>query len=147
MPIVDTVRGPVDLSALGRTLMHEHVFVMQPEPVQAFGRMFGGGYWDEDERVADAIAKLRRLREGGITTIVDPTAFGLGRNIERVQRINAEVDLNINDFMVDNPFFADERPDYLFISNEVIPRLGEAGVTSEAVVQMMEENPRTFFSG
>jgi phosphotriesterase-related protein len=316
MPTVETVKGPVDLGALGRTLMHEHVFVMQPEPVQAFGRMFGGGYWDEEERIADAITKLRRLREGGITTIVEPTAFGLGRNIERVQRINAEVDLNIivasgvyaflempnflayradevivdlfvreiteginetgvkaaflkcavehfglvgdvprilgviaeaakrtdvpvmvhtnaqarsglpalrtltdagvdprriviahagdsndldylrtiadsgaslgfdrfgidhfnptadrirtlsalveqgytdrihlshdaacfYDFMVDNPFFAHEHPDYLFISNEVIPRLQEAGVTANAVAQMMEENPRSFFS-
>ena len=49
------------------------------------------------------------------------------------------------DFMVDNPFFADERPDYLFISHEVIPRLQDAGVTAEAITQMMEENPRTFF--
>ena len=95
MPTVETVKGPVDLDALGPTLMHEHVFVMQPEPLTAYVNMFGGGYWDEEERVADAIAKLTRLREGGITTIVEPTAFGLGRNIERVQRINAEVDLNI----------------------------------------------------
>ena len=46
-------------------------------------------------RVADAIAKLRRLRDGGIETIVDPTVYGLGRSIPRIQRINAEVDLNI----------------------------------------------------
>jgi phosphotriesterase-related protein len=89
------VKGPVELDALGPTLMHEHVFVMQADPVVSYGNMFGAGYWDEEERVADAIAKLTRLREGGITTIVEPTAFGLGRNIERVQRINAEVDLNI----------------------------------------------------
>ena len=50
------------------------------------------------------------------------------------------------DFMVDNPFFADEHPDYLFISHEVIPRLQDAGVTAEAITQMMEDNPRTFFS-
>lgn len=316
MPTVETVKGAVDLDALGRTLMHEHVFVMQPEPLTAYVNMFGHGYWDEEERVADAIAKLTRLREGGIATIVEPTAFGLGRNIERIQRINAEVDLNIivasgvyaflempnflayrtdqvivdlfvreiteginqtgvkaaflkcavehhglvgdvprilgviaeaakqtgvpvmvhtnaeahsglpalktltdagvdprriviahagdsndldylraiadtgawlgfdrfgidhfnptadrirtltalveegytdrihlshdaacfYDFMVDNPFFADEHPDYLFISHEVIPRLQDAGVTAEAITQMMEDNPRTFFS-
>ena len=46
-------------------------------------------------RVADAIEKLRAVRESGIRTIVDPTAPGLGRSIPRVQRINAEVDLNI----------------------------------------------------
>ena len=34
--------------------------------------------------VADAIAKLRRAREGGIHTIVDPTALGIGRNVGAV---------------------------------------------------------------
>lgn len=95
MPTIETVKGPVDLTTLGPTLMHEHLFVMQPEPLENYGRSWGECYWDEEERVADAIAKLRRLREGGITTLVDPTVLGLGRNIERVQRINAEVDLNI----------------------------------------------------
>jgi phosphotriesterase-related protein len=95
VPTVETVKGPVELDALGPTLMHEHVFVMQPEPLENFGRVLGRGYWDEEERVRDAIAKLTRLREGGVTTIVEPTAFGLGRNIERIQRVNAEVDLNI----------------------------------------------------
>ena len=95
MSTVETVRGPVELDRLGPTLMHEHVFVMQPEALLNFGHLWGAAYWDEDERVADAIAKLGRLRDGGIETIVDPTAFGLGRNIPRIQRINAEVDLNI----------------------------------------------------
>ena len=30
MPIVETVRGPVELDDLGRTLMHEHVFLLEP---------------------------------------------------------------------------------------------------------------------
>jgi phosphotriesterase-related protein len=89
------VRGPVDVAELGPTLMHEHVFVTDPEALQNFGRVWGENIWDEEVRVADAIAKLRRLRDGGIHTMVDPTAIGLGRNIPRIQRINAEVDLNI----------------------------------------------------
>jgi phosphotriesterase-related protein len=94
MATVETVRGPVELTELGPTLMHEHIIVMQPEALQNYGSTFGG-YWDEDARVADAIAKLHALREGGIQTIVDPTVPGLGRYIPRIQRINAEVDLNI----------------------------------------------------
>ena len=94
MSTVETVRGPVDVSDLGRTLMHEHVFVMQPEALQNFGHVWGT-YWDEDERVADAVEKLRAVRAAGIETIVDATAFGLGRYVPRIQRINAEVDLNI----------------------------------------------------
>jgi len=92
---VETVRGPVDVAELGPTLMHEHVFVMQPEALQNYGHLWGASYWDEDERVADAVTKLGALRERGIRTIVDPTVPGLGRFIPRLQRINAEVDLNI----------------------------------------------------
>jgi phosphotriesterase-related protein len=92
---VETVRGPVELERLGPTLMHEHVFVADPEAIQNYGHLWGASYWDEEVRVTDAIAKLRRLRDGGIETIVDPTVMGLGRCISRIQRINAEVDLNI----------------------------------------------------
>jgi phosphotriesterase-related protein len=95
MSTVETVRGPVDVSELGPTLMHEHVFVLDPEALENYGRVWGASYWDEDVRVADAIGKLRALRAGGIRTIVDPTALGLGRCIPRIQRVNAEVDLNI----------------------------------------------------
>lgn len=95
MSTVETVRGPVEVDKLGPTLMHEHVFVLDPEALQNYGRVWGESIWDEEVRVADAIAKLRRLRDGGIHTIVDPTAIGLGRYIPRIQRVNAEVDLNI----------------------------------------------------
>ncbi|HTR33203.1 MAG TPA: hypothetical protein VMH47_04955, partial [Gaiellaceae bacterium] len=70
---VETVRGPVELERLGRTLMHEHVFVLDPEALANYAHLWGESYWDEEARVADAIAKLRRLRDGGIETIVDPT--------------------------------------------------------------------------
>ena len=95
MSTVETVRGPVDVADLGPTLMHEHIFVLQPEALQNYGHVWGASYWDEEVRVADAIEKLRAVRAAGIETIVDPTAPGLGRYIPRIQRINAEVDLNI----------------------------------------------------
>ena len=95
MSTVETVRGPVDVSALGRTLMHEHVFVMRPEALQNFGHVWGSCYWDEDVRIADAVEKLRTVRAAGIETVVDATAYGLGRFVPRLQRINAEVDLNL----------------------------------------------------
>ena len=92
---METIRGAVSLDRLGPTLMHEHVFVLDPEAMENYGRVWGAPIWDEEPRVADAIAKLRRLRAGGIETIVDPTVYGLGRNVARLQRVNAEVDLNI----------------------------------------------------
>jgi phosphotriesterase-related protein len=91
MASVETVRGPVDLSQLGQTLMHEHVFVLSTEHVQNYGT----GWWDEEARVADAIEKLNALYAKGIHTIVDPTVWGLGRYIPRIQRIAAQTPVNI----------------------------------------------------
>jgi phosphotriesterase-related protein len=89
--VVETVRGPVDASALGTTLMHEHVFVLTPDLLANYGHE----YWDEELRVADAVDKLTRLRALGVTTIVDPTVVGLGRYLPRVVRVNAQVDITI----------------------------------------------------
>ncbi len=88
MPAVETVGGPVDVAGLGSTLMHEHVFVLSTEYVQNYG---AGGWWDEEERVADAVAKLGEVTARGISTIVDPTVWGLGRYIPRIQRIAQQV--------------------------------------------------------
>ncbi|CCH76983.1 Phosphotriesterase homology protein [Nostocoides japonicum T1-X7] len=93
MTTVETVRGPVEVDALGQVLMHEHVFTIGTEIRQNYPDY--PDHWDEDERVADAVAKLRECASRGISTIVDPTVIGLGRYIPRIQRINAEVDLNI----------------------------------------------------
>ncbi|MDT0276700.1 phosphotriesterase family protein [Blastococcus goldschmidtiae] len=92
MPTVETVRGPIDTADLGPTLMHEHVFVLSTEHVQNYG---DGDWWDEDERVADAVEKLNELKALGIDTILDPTVWGLGRYIPRVQRVAEQTDLNI----------------------------------------------------
>ena len=53
MSTVHTARGPVDSTELGRTYMHEHVFVLTPDVQQNFPELWG----DEDTRVADAVAK------------------------------------------------------------------------------------------
>ena len=91
MGVVETVRGPVELSDLGPTLMHEHVYVLSTEYVQNYG----SDWWDEEFRVADAIAKLNSMYAKGIHTIVDPTVWGLGRYIPRIQRIAAQTPVNI----------------------------------------------------
>ncbi len=92
MPFVQTARGQVDTADLGRTYMHEHIFVLTPDVQQNYPDEWG----DEDDRVADAVAKLSALAAGGTRTIVDPTVIGLGRYIPRVQRIAEEVpQLNI----------------------------------------------------
>jgi phosphotriesterase-related protein len=92
---VETVRGPVALDALGRTLMHEHVVLLSPEALANFGHVWGARYWDEEAGVGDAVTKLRRLHEAGYATLVDATAIGWGRDVRRLARVNAQVDINI----------------------------------------------------
>jgi phosphotriesterase-related protein len=91
VPQVHTVTGPVETSELGQVLMHEHVFVLTPDVQQNHPEEWGS----EDDRVADAVAKLTALAATGVSTIVDPTVIGLGRYIPRIQRIAEQVDLNI----------------------------------------------------
>src|SRR6476620_7966080 len=57
MSQINTVRGPIDSTELGRTYMHEHVFVLTPDVQQNYPDEWGS----EDERVADAVTKLRAL--------------------------------------------------------------------------------------
>lgn len=91
MATVESVRGPVELSDLGQTLMHEHVFVMSTEHMQNYG----SDWWDEEFRVTDAVAKLNAMHAKGISTIVDPTVWGLGRYIPRIQRIAEQTPVHI----------------------------------------------------
>lgn len=85
MSQVNTVRGPVPADALGRTLMHEHIFVLSPEIEKTAEE------WDEEAQQARAVAKLRELSQRGIETLVDLTVVGLGRYIPRVVAIAAQV--------------------------------------------------------
>ena len=91
MSQLNTVRGPIDTSDLGVTLMHEHVFVLSPEILQNYPEVWG----DEERRVADAITRLNELKARGVDSIVDLTVVGLGRYIPRIERIAAATELNI----------------------------------------------------
>ncbi|WP_017587682.1 phosphotriesterase family protein [Nocardiopsis ganjiahuensis] len=92
MTTVSTVLGEVGAADLGRTYMHEHVFILTPDIQQDFPQEWG----DEDERVADAVTRLRALAGQGVRTVVDPTVIGLGRYLPRIRRIAEQVpELNI----------------------------------------------------
>jgi phosphotriesterase-related protein len=70
-------------------LMHEHVFVITPEIEDNYPA------FDEEAEVANAVARLNELKANDIDTIVDLTVIGLGRYLPRIQRVNAEADINI----------------------------------------------------
>ena len=93
MATVPTVRGDVDGASLGETLMHEHVVNITAEVARDYPDLS----WtkDKDGVLRAVAAQLRSVKESGIDTIVDCTAFGHGRDIDALQRINAQVDINI----------------------------------------------------
>jgi ABC-type protease/lipase transport system fused ATPase/permease subunit len=71
-PEVETFRGPVSPSALGTTLIHEHVFVGHPE----LDLDLPHPEWCEDVAVAKAAAGFERLWDLGVRTVVDLTVLG-----------------------------------------------------------------------
>src|SRR6266571_5664722 len=91
MAQVQTVRGPIDSSQLGTTLMHEHVFVLDTEILQNYPEEWG----TEEKRIADAITRLNELKAKGVDTIVDLTVIGLGRYLPRIQQIARQTKINI----------------------------------------------------
>jgi len=96
--------------------MHEHVFVLDSEIFNNYPEQWG----DEEQRIADAIARMNELKWRGVDTIVDLTVMGLGRYIPRIARIAAKTELNIivatGIYTYDNlPFYFHYRgPDTVF---------------------------------
>jgi phosphotriesterase-related protein len=88
---VQTFRGPVDVADLGTTLIHEHVFVGDPE----LDLNFPHPEWDEPTLVDEAVAGLERLWDLGIRTVVDLTVPGLGRDVARVAAVADRTRVNL----------------------------------------------------
>ncbi len=91
MALIQTVRGAIESAALGTTLMHEHVFVLDTEILQNYPEDWGA----EEQRIADAVGRLNQLKARGVDTIVDLTVIGLGRYIPRIQRIAAQTQIHV----------------------------------------------------
>jgi len=91
MAKVPAVGKDIDASALGATLMHEHIFVLSPEINPNYPETLE----KEETRVQEAVRRLQELKSHGIDTLVDMTVLGLGRYIPRIQRVASRVDCNI----------------------------------------------------
>jgi phosphotriesterase-related protein len=92
MTTIQSVSGPLETQQLGRVLMHEHVFILDPDFLINYPELDG---FDEARQVPDAIVRLNELKAGGIDTIVDLTVLGIGRNMARIATVQAETDLQI----------------------------------------------------
>lgn len=91
MGLVDTFRGSVDPDRLGATLIHEHIFVRNPE----LELNLPDREWDPATAVEAAVEGLTDLYERGIRTVVDLTVPGLGRDVQLVARVAERVPVNL----------------------------------------------------
>ncbi len=75
MSIVQTIRGPVDSSTLGRILSHEHL-------TNGMGGMERvPGLLDRDAMIDRSVRSLARAKAAGIDGIIDLTPLDLGRQV------------------------------------------------------------------
>ncbi|GAA1089299.1 phosphotriesterase family protein [Pseudonocardia alni] len=92
MSTVNTLRGPIDASQIGATLMHEHIMARNPELEQNIEHP----EYDEAAIFERARKSLTSLHvDKGIDTFVDLTVLGLGRDIPTVLRLTEGVPLNV----------------------------------------------------
>jgi phosphotriesterase-related protein len=89
--LVETFRGPVAPDLLGVTLIHEHIFVRNPE----LELNLPDGEWDPSAAVETAVEGLTDLYERGVRTVVDLTVPGLGRDVHLVARVAERVPVNL----------------------------------------------------
>lgn len=88
---VQTVTGPIPIENLGRTLMHEHLFIAFPgawfDPLAKF---------DREELVTEAVRRLANLRtDHGVHTFVDPCPIELGRDVALMKEVSEKSGVQI----------------------------------------------------
>jgi len=105
MPTVRTVTGPIDTAALGFTLMHEHVFVLSEGVNANFPHL-----WNHEDRVSQAIAALKEAKAHGVSSIVDLTVLGLGREVKLVRDIARQAGIQV--VVATGLYTYDELPHY-----------------------------------
>jgi phosphotriesterase-related protein len=90
MAEIQTATGGRDTSALGQTLMHEHVAIL-PHTVRANVP----GAWEREQVVAACIAQVQRVLQRGVCTLVDLTTVDLDRDVALVAEVARGADCNI----------------------------------------------------
>jgi phosphotriesterase-related protein len=111
MPTINTATGPIDTTSLGFTLMHEHIFVLSEGVNTNFPHL-----WDRKARAAQAVASLKEAKAHGVSTLVDLTVLGLGRDVAFIREIAREAGINI--IVATGLYTYDELPHYFASRSE-----------------------------
>jgi len=88
--VVQTVLGPLEASKLGFTLTHEHI-ADGPSYLNKWPKDRGG----KAEFVAKAVDRLKLVRAGGVSTIVDLTTYDVWRDIRFLEEVSRQSGLNV----------------------------------------------------
>ncbi len=88
---VQTVTGAIDTAALGRTLMHEHLYIAFP------GAEFdSGASFDRPGFIKEAVKRLKELRDShGVRSFVDPCPIELGRDAGMMKEIADKSEMQV----------------------------------------------------
>jgi phosphotriesterase-related protein len=89
--VVQSFRGPLDTGDLGVTLIHEHIFVRNPE----LELNLPAAEWDPISAVEAAVSGLTELHGLGVRTVVDLTVPGLGRDVRLVAEVAERAPVNL----------------------------------------------------
>lgn len=153
--------GPVEVNALGSTLMHEHVFVLSPDIMHNYlTKVVVGHSGDTDDLdylmwIMDQGATIGCDRFG--VDLFNPTADRVATIVALCGRGYADRIVLAHDAACYMDFFSGEAgqqalatttPNWHFrhISEDVLPALREQGVTDVQITTMMVDNPRRYFS-
>jgi phosphotriesterase-related protein len=88
---IQTVTGPIPVSDLGRTLMHEHMIIGYPG-------------WESDtvrpgprrnEMVSMCEDRIAEMKDHGVTTMIDPCPNDLGRDVEFAAELSARTGFRV----------------------------------------------------
>jgi phosphotriesterase-related protein len=126
---VETVLGPVSLDKLGRTLMHEHVVLIDFDVARNYPET-----WEPQAVLPAAREELAGLARHDVRTIVDMTVIGLGRDVGLVREIAKGTGLNV--IVATGLYSFDELPRYF---RNRIPGNGRADILAEFFVRDISE--------
>lgn len=88
--IINTVRGEIKASDLGRTLIHEHILVdfIGADKINT-------NRWDHQKVIDKVLPYLLEIKERGIKSLVECTPAYLGRDVLLLQKLSQLCDLHI----------------------------------------------------
>jgi len=90
VPSVNTVLGPIPVEKLGRTRMHEHLFISYPGSEWDFLNPF-----DKEATLKEVVGLMNTLKARGVSTVVEATPITLGRNHEFLVAVAEASGMNI----------------------------------------------------